>query len=297
MPKPRPNLFIIGAMKSGTTSLHKYLSVHPEIYMSSLKEPSYFCNLDELRESESSLSLFDIRDEDRYLRLFATAGRAKIIGESSTTYTKLPLLTGVPERILTFNPHARFIYIMRDPVQRSISHFWHRMEYEGESRQLLQALHDDSRYVDVSRYDLQLRAYADRIDWDRILLLTTEELEADTVATMQKVCTWLGVDASFHHPIWQKKFYEGGTKARISQAQSPLPDWFWTSRIIYRLRCALPTPMNRKIKHLIMPKRLKDPEETARAVLFLRRFLLPRVGELCRMVKREFPEWRTLYGG
>lgn len=80
-----PNLFIVGAMKSGTTTLHNYLNMHPDIFMSQKpKEPQYF--VQELNWSKG---------EDWYLSLFEAAGDAKIIGESSTDYSKLPRYQGL----------------------------------------------------------------------------------------------------------------------------------------------------------------------------------------------------------
>jgi hypothetical protein len=70
----RPNLFIVGAMRSGTTSLHAYLGLHPEIFMSVPKEPSYFVK-------EMNLA----KGQEWYLGLFAAAGKAKVIGESSAS--------------------------------------------------------------------------------------------------------------------------------------------------------------------------------------------------------------------
>jgi len=110
---PRPNLFVIGAMKSGTSSLHATLAAHPQIFMCRKKEPDYFieqCNWS--------------RGERWYLSLFARAGDKPIIGESSTGYTQAPRFHGVPQRIRGFRPDARFVYIMRDPIERTISHYW-----------------------------------------------------------------------------------------------------------------------------------------------------------------------------
>ena len=106
----KPNLFIIGSMKSGTTSLHNYLSYNPEIYMSEEKEPGYFVK--ELAQDKGI---------DWYLSLFDKAENVKYAGESSTHYTKLPTFSGVAERIHEFSPSAKLLYIMRDPIRRSIA--------------------------------------------------------------------------------------------------------------------------------------------------------------------------------
>jgi hypothetical protein len=75
----KTNLFIIGAMKSGTSSLHDYLGKHPQIFMAQFKEPMYFS-----REEHERMSLAE------YEGLFKDVSNQLYIGESSTEYTKLP---------------------------------------------------------------------------------------------------------------------------------------------------------------------------------------------------------------
>src|SRR5260370_32298000 len=116
---PKPNFFIIGAMKAGTSSLHSYLGNHPAVFMCTPKEPAFFQN--HRPEDPSRPYKHDL---NAYLALFADAGDRPIVGESTTDYTKLPKWPGVTEWILAFNPDARFLYIMRDPIHRTLSHYW-----------------------------------------------------------------------------------------------------------------------------------------------------------------------------
>ena len=116
----RPNLFIIGAMKSGTSSLHAYLGTHPSVFMCEPKEPGYFVEQLNLK-----------RGRGWYSKLFHGAEGASIRGESSTEYTKAPMYGGVPQRLAEFNPQAKIIYLMRDPIERSISHYWHMVRWHG----------------------------------------------------------------------------------------------------------------------------------------------------------------------
>ena len=109
-----PNLFIIGAMKSGTSSLHEYIGDHPDLFMAEPKEPMYFSQNDDWRAGF-----------DDYMKLFADRTNETWFGESSTEYTKLPQYSDVAPKLHECNPNARLIYIMRDPVERSLSHYWH----------------------------------------------------------------------------------------------------------------------------------------------------------------------------
>ena len=114
----RPNLFIIGAMKSGTTSLHEYLDTHPQIAMSRGEGARI------LRRGVGAPQGRGVVPQP-----VGRAGRRqhRYRGESSTHYTKLPIFQGVPERLFRFNPEARLIYIMRNPFDRVVSHYWHAL--------------------------------------------------------------------------------------------------------------------------------------------------------------------------
>lgn len=107
-----PRFFIIGAAKSGTTSLAAMLQNHPDINISSPKEPEFFAR-DEHYENGIA----------HYCSLFRDAAPHQICGEASTIYSLLPLFPDVPARIHQHVPDAKLVYIMRAPVKRSYSFY------------------------------------------------------------------------------------------------------------------------------------------------------------------------------
>lgn len=172
-------------MKSGTTSLHNYLNAHPEIYMSDNKEPGYF--VEQLNLNQGL---------DWYLPLFKDGRDCRYVGESSTHYTKLPTYNGVAERIKAFNPSARFIYVMRDPFERLISHYWHavrKVEHGGEHRGLCKAVQENVEYLAFGDYATQLQPYFSLFGSDAVYTLTFESMKADPVGEVNKVFSWLGL--------------------------------------------------------------------------------------------------------
>ena len=184
-----PNLVVIGAAKCGTTSLHEYLDLHPEISMSREKELNFF-----VADKNWSKGL------DWYQQHF---GATHVRGESSPAYTAYPLLPGVPERMAATIPNARLVYLVRDPVERIVSHYVHRTVNWPEMGSLEDAL-DDAHVrewlVTPSYYWQQLEQYLRHFSEDRILVLDSDELRANRDGVLQRVFDFLGVDPSFRTP-------------------------------------------------------------------------------------------------
>jgi len=105
-----PNLIIIGAMKCATTSLHYYLNLHPEISMSKIKELRYFVEQHNWHQGI-----------EWYKSHFAA--NIPIRGETSPAYTEYPRFKNIVERMYMTIPKTKLIYILRDPIQRTLSHF------------------------------------------------------------------------------------------------------------------------------------------------------------------------------
>ncbi len=118
-----PNFFIIGAAKSGTTSLYYYLKNHPQIYMSPVKEPEFFSftgqKIDR-KDMRLAPGIFAITERNDYEALFKDVKDEVAIGEASPSYIYVP---EVPARIKAMIPDPKFIAILRHPAERAFSHF------------------------------------------------------------------------------------------------------------------------------------------------------------------------------
>lgn len=188
----KPNLFIIGAMKSGTTSLHNVLSTHPQIFMSPVKEPDYFLKS----------KCFD-QEKQQYFKLFEEAADELYVGESSTAYSKLPYFNGVAERINNYCPRAKIIYLVRDPFERIVSQYKHMVRYHFERRPLSQVIsmsYDDhltNSYLTNSYYAYQLKPYMELFGFDSIYVATFESFIICPEVFVQNLFSWLDIDNSF----------------------------------------------------------------------------------------------------
>ena len=296
MRQSRPNLFLIGAMKSGSSSLTRHLRSHPSIFMASRpKEPSYFVDPEQLREVYPVIWEMGFwKSEERYLSLFEGAGDRPIVGEASQNYARLSRVTGVAERIAEFNSDARFIYIMRDPIERTLSHYWYMVNSYGEGRPLLTAVRDEPDYQDTSYYAMQLEPYRRLFGGERILTLTLEAMRDDPAAVLRQVFDWLGVEPEFTPPEVERR-------SNVTPQQSTV---LRGSGMLHRLRHSVlwqrlgphvPEWARGFARGLTEKKVVRDDVAIDAVVEYLRPIQREQTAELEQMLGRSFPEWKTLY--
>lgn len=211
-----PNLIIIGAPKSGTSAVHYYLNLHPQIFMSKEKELNFF-----IAENW-------YKGEKWYQSNFNTD--AKIRGESSPAYARYPLYAGVAERMYSHIPEAKLIYIVRDPIERIISHYTMHYALGQENRSLTEVLSNlrNNMYVEVSCYDMQLAQFLQYYTESKILVITQEELFRKRHQTLKKVFAFLGVDTSirtirFSRLINKTRQHRRKNRAALFLEKLPIP--------------------------------------------------------------------------
>ena len=279
-------------MKSGTTYLARLLASHPSIFMSPVKEPCFFVTPSQLRILwPYAWKQGYWRSEEAYLSLFRSRGSATILAEASVYYTHLPLASGVPARIRQFNSDARLLYIMRDPIERTISHYWHRVRSYGESRSPLTAIKNDPQYCNVSHYAMQLRPYLALFKRDQIKILTFEELISNTTHAMGAVFSWLNLDSSLatvsHQP-------ENVTPEVINQSRFNLPRQLMRQIPFFRAAVNL-VPDSVRRNRIIKRRVSRRTVDTTEVVSYLRSRQHIETEELTQLLGREFPEWTTLH--
>ena len=176
-----PDFVIIGAMKCGTSTLHAQLAAQDGFFMSEPKEPNFFSN-DEIYA----------KGETWYRGLFAKAPAGAIKGESSTHYTKLPTYPKTVERLSRLIPDAKFIYLMRDPVERLVSHYIHEWSQGVITCTIDEAIEKRPELVAYSRYAYQLQPWIERFGESRILPVAFEKVTAEPDAELKRIAAFLG---------------------------------------------------------------------------------------------------------
>jgi hypothetical protein len=204
-----PSFLVIGAAKSGTTSLYRYLQQHPQVYCSPKKEPSFFAFMGEKPSpaGPGDLELYDrmvVWDPREYERLFAAAAEAKAIGEFSNLYLYVP---EAAERIHRELPSVRLIALLRNPVDRAFSSYLHLRRDGREScdtfEEALQAEEERIQagweylwhYTRAGYYYTQLKRYWDRFPADQIAVFPFDEFRSRPDVVLRKVLSFLQVDS------------------------------------------------------------------------------------------------------
>jgi hypothetical protein len=236
-------VIIIGAMKSGTTSLYSYLAKHPEICECRIKEPEYFTQ----HQSHG------VR-EKKYEELWNFDGTThRYVLESSTGYTKYPSEKGVPAKISEYGIKPRFIYILRDPFERIESHFNAGRFNPEWNHSIL-----DEHLINVSNYYMQLQRFREYFPRDRVLLLDFCELVTSPESVLRRVYSFLELDDSIvpdSYDIENKTI----SSTKLDIAYKKLVRAIGINRII-------PEPLKRVCRRLIsgtepVPKRLLTFDE------------------------------------
>ncbi len=203
MQDKRPNFFMVGAPKTGSSSFHRYMSQHPDIFVPSMKEPHYF-SYPEVSDTYYDIPM--VTSELEYLSLFNKRRNEKVAGDLSPSYL---FHTQAAERIRRFQPEARIIISLRNPIKRAISHYLMDVRLGYQDRPLAEFTQrtEENRlfyrqYIEVGMYSTQIQAYLDKFGREKVLILLYDDLVRDPQTYLGKIFGHLGVD--HRHPIDMK---------------------------------------------------------------------------------------------
>lgn len=216
-----PNLVVLGAMKCGTSALHSYLGLHPEVCASKPKELDFF-----LEQKNWSQGV------DWYASHFDATKPVRV--EASPNYTAFPCHKGVMARMEQVLPHARFVYLVRDPVDRIAAHWVHnthrrRVDPDGKMAPVL--LDPKRTYLARSLYGRQLRHVVEHFPLERVLVVDQRDLLHDRAATLRRVFSFAGIDPDFDDPGFATAHGRSSRKVaptllgRAVRRTTPRPVW------------------------------------------------------------------------
>ena len=300
---PRPNLFIVGAAKCGTTSLHAYLGQHPAVFMSSNKEPHFFGS--DLKIVEG----WRVKDREAYLSLFRDAGQAAVIGEASTWYL---FSERAAEEIKEFNPEARIVIMVRQPadfinslhLQMVNTRSEDILDLEGaleaeadraEGRRLMEGcrFRHAVAYRRAARFSEQVERYYRAFGRERVGVWLLEDMSRDTAGMVKGVLGFLGVDTEA--PIDLAR--ENASRS-LSRVDLILKGWYYKSARVRRLVRRMPKPVMSVYRRItsrwlpsIRPKGF-DPALRAR----LTEEFSDEIDRLGVLIERDLSHWKRVEG-
>ena len=196
------DFFIVGAPKSGTTSLYHYLSEHPQVEMSSQKEPNYFSD-----KAIHNQGMYYVKNRvntlDKYESLFAQK-ESVVYGECSVSYL---FYENVAEDIKKYNPNAKIIIMLRNPIERAFSHYLmdYRLGLISDSFENIiakKSKHKNAhlfyqQYIKVSKYAKQIQRYLDFFEKENILFVDYEDFKKNGSEIVFQVYDFLNISTEF----------------------------------------------------------------------------------------------------
>lgn len=228
-----PDFVVIGAMKSGTSSLYQWLGRQPELAVSRVKEPHFFSR-DEAWE----------RGLDWYRQLFPeTPGT--LTGEASTTYTNPDHCLAAAARMAKVIPEAKLVYLLRHPLERMRSHYRHAV-LRGEERRPLEQILDDpgNRYLRRSLYHRCVAPYLDAFDRSQICVVRFDDLVSEGYPAWLAVLEHLGLPA---RPCPTEAYNVSAEKSHYT----PVMNRIWNSPLRDQVG-RVPAPVRRRLRGLMV---------------------------------------------
>lgn len=288
-----PNMFVIGASKAGSSALHSYLRQHPQICMSSEKEPCFFVDQDELEAAWPIMARQRCSHNwDAYLDLYRGGEDAVYRGEGSVYYSQSPHRSGVPARIADSCPDARIIYTVREPVRRAIGHYWQRFKEFQEPLGLDEAVRSNAIYRDTSDYAMQLKLYLEHFDPSQVKVIVAEDLREKRREVLADVIAWLGLDP---YNYSDEEITERHASPKTSRKERfPLVSKMRDSSAWSAARKHLPGAMVDKLREVSTVEFEKSDVDESGARDYLQRYLAPRRAEFERLIGRHIPQWGPL---
>jgi hypothetical protein len=312
----KPNFFVVGTVKGGTTSLHQYLSQHPQLFMSPIKETNFFSRFDInennfsrdyahdinidlkhylLSDMKEPIHIAHINNESDYLKLFKNATNQLAIGEISNSYL---LYEKAPVEIFKFDPKAKIIMMLRNPIKRAFSQFVmnQRLGKTLKNNFLEEILEDDNKkirgwganhqYLFVGNYYEQVKRYYEIFPKEQIKILFYDDYQKNPNETIKEVYAFLGINTDFV-PDFSKKLNEAGVPKfkKLNYFINQFGIISWAKR-------KFPRKLREPFKKLMYSSNEKDiPTITMEEIEWLNNYYREDISKLGKLINKDLSYW------
>ncbi len=307
-----PNFFVVGAAKSGTTSLYEYMKMHPQIYMAPIKETHHFStdidnskfrpnyarslnkDLRKFLETDMQEGIFHafVKERDQYDKLFKNVKDEKAIGEITNSYL---YSQEAARNIFTRFPDAKIIMMLRNPIDRAFSHYLMDLRIGYETDDFMTALKKDmardpkgwgisNLYVEIGMYAEQVKRFIEIFPERQRRIYLFDDFKKDAGAVVRDMFTFLGVDPDVDIDYTQKfnpSFIPKNKLIGKLNTQKKIKDW---------LKGVLPKSVKSKFKKTFYTD--KDlPRITPAERKFLAEVFREDVMKLGKLLNRDLTKW------
>jgi hypothetical protein len=302
---PRPDFFLVGALKSGTSAMASYLGQHPDIYLP-VKEVCFFGSDLEFRRTLQRSGDWFQPAEDRYLSFFDAAPAGARVGEATAYY----LFSALAAReIESFSPGASIIVMLRNPVDMIHSmhkHWLFSLNEDVTDLSEALALEEERRrgrcipdsvfwpqglqYRSIPRYAEQLERYFDVFGRERVHVILFDDFRSDARDAYRRTLEFLGADPEFEPAFEAKNPSKQVRSRRLQQLFLDPPDWIQAVA-----RPVLENPRLRKriagLARKLNTQVARSPEMTPELRADLTAYFRPEVERLSRLLQRDLSSW------
>ena len=279
------NFMLIGAMKCGTSTLAHILKNHPDIGFCKIKEPHFFS-----RTKNWNLHINEYHDLFNYKE-------GKIFGEASTSYTRYPSNNlGIWNDIYDYNSKMKFLYLVRNPVDRAISHYMHSYE-RGFTNKTFEKSVKNSIIINTGRYFTQLKPFINKFGLENFLIIDFDDLINDRTNVLKDISSFLNIDFNkFNdHERVHQNISVGGTKKSINHTRAIE---FFNRYKLMSVVDLVPKKLKVKIIELFFNnsnrKFNEKPEFTEKYRKMIINLNTLDIDALEKITNKDFSKWKTL---
>ena len=293
----KPNFFIVGAPKCGTTSLYYYLNQHPDVFMPDNKEPQRFC-------PDLEIASDWVVDEKKYARLFETANRESRIGEASTWY----LYSKESARLIKeFSPDAKIIIMVRNPVDAINSLHLELINQGNEDvlnlkqaidlepqRKLGQSIPANTRlpnclmYTEIVHFKPQIERYYQYFGRDAVKVVVFDDFKSNVLGVYQEILDFLDVDSNFKPDLKPQR-----TSRPLSSTDLYLKRFASRNKLFSRSVKKLPVEVRDFYRQIsvFFGSRLRDKNIDDNFSFVLKSKFHSQIEELSEFLNRDLTHW------
>lgn len=307
------NLFLVGAAKSGTTSIYNFLNSHSQVYASPIKEPNYFStdiNVEDFSNTYRKTTFLDtkeyfskthlvnlqlsfVRNESNYNRLFDAVSDEPIIADCSTSYLYSRVAA---KNIYEYNDKAKILIVLRDPIYRAYSHYLMALKYGFTNKGLIDSIKIDQQsedkgwgktelFIELGLYVDQIKRYYKYFGKDNVKVMFFNDLKMQPTFFFNDLCRFLKI---------QKTDAKAYNKRPINAAMRPKHPFL--NKLLVDvgfkkiIKLYAPMQMQSVIKNWFFSS--SKPNLTQKEIRYLKLFYASEIKELEALLEINLKAWK-----